>query len=90
MSNTNISSIPPFVLGGYHKLNKTEEKYCSCLMHVRPKVGNPYGICTKSVYGDKKRDKVVDCDVHYNYNKYNKAELDAFAKEKNIPSLRWV
>jgi hypothetical protein len=76
----------PYVLGGEHKLTKTEEKYCSCLMHVRPKTGNPYGICTKTVYGEQRRDKVVDCDLHYNYSKYNKEELDAFAKEKKMNS----
>jgi hypothetical protein len=76
--------IPPYVIGGDHKLSKIEEKYCSCLMHVRPKTGNPYGICTKSVYGNKKRDKVVDCEVYYDYNKYNTDELNAFSKEKHI------
>ena len=67
-----------------HKLTKMEEKYCSCLMHVRSKTGNPYGICTKSVYGDVKRDKIVDCDVHYDYKKYSKNELEALGKEKKM------
>ena len=37
------------------KLSIVERKYCSCLAKVRPKIknGNPYGICTNSVYGSR-------------------------------------
>ncbi len=83
-----MNYIPPYVIGGVidNSLTKVEQKYCSCLMHVRPKVKNPYGICTKSVYGKNKREKVIDCEIHYKYNKYNKKELEAFSKEKHINS----
>jgi len=75
--------------GGHNKmLSHVEEKYCNCLMHVRPKKGItvPYGICTKSVYQKEKRKKIIDCDAHYNFSKYNKDELVALSKEKKI---RW-
>jgi hypothetical protein len=75
--------------GGHkHKLSRTEEKYCNCLMHVRGKTGisAPYGICTKSVYNEQgmKRSNRVDCDAHYKFSNYSKDELRALAKEKHI------
>lgn len=79
-----------FHLGGVHKhkLSRTEERYCNCLMHVRPKSGitAPYGICTKSVYNQQgmKRSKMIDCDNHYKFSNYSKEELRALAKEKDV------
>jgi hypothetical protein len=71
-----------------HKLSRMEERYCNCLMHVRPKLGvtAPYGICTKSVYNQQgmKRSKMIDCDNHYKFSNYSKDELKALAKEKEI------
>ena len=38
------------------KLGFLGRKYCSCLVKVRSnKIKNPYGICTKSVYGSRKK-----------------------------------
>ena len=67
-------------------LTKRERRYCSCLMKVRPKIKNPYGICTNSVYNlqKTKRTKVVKCSKYYNFQKYNLKFLRAYAKEKNI------
>jgi hypothetical protein len=81
------NKIPPYIIGGNkNNLTEIEKKYCSCLMHVRPKIKNSYGICTKSIYNKKRRDKVINCDLYYDYNKYSKKELDAFSKEKKINS----
>lgn len=62
------------------------QKYCDCLMHVRPK-RYPYGICTASVLMRHKVKHPKYCD--YDFTKYTDEELVAFAKElnerKNIP-----
>ena len=70
------------------KLTKRERKYCSCLMKVRPRVNNPYGICTSSVYNKQnvKRKKVVNCSSYYDYNILNMEMLKAYASEKKIPT----
>ena len=68
-------------------LTKIERKYCSCLVDVRGKgVYNPYGVCTKSVYSSKGkiRNKVVNCEGNYNYEKMSKDSLKALAKEKHL------
>ena len=63
-----------------------ERRYCSCLMQVRPKIKNPYGICTNSVYNlqNTKRTKLVKCSKYYDFSKYNLKILRAYAKEKGI------
>lgn len=74
------------------KLSKVERKYCSCLAKVRPKIrtqyGNPYGICTNSVYGSRllKRTKRVSCLPNYQLNKLSKKQLEAYSKEKKLPT----
>ena len=68
-------------------LNKTERKYCSCLVDVRGKGSyNPYGVCTKSVYisKGKRRNKFVNCEASYNYEKMSKDSLKELAKEKKL------
>ena len=64
------------------KLSKVEGKYCSCLAKVRPKIGNPYGICTNSVYGSRllKRTRRVSCLPNYQLNKLSKKQLEAYSK----------
>ena len=70
------------------KLSTIERKYCSCLAKVRPKIssGNPYGICTNSVYGSRsiKRTKTVSCLSNYQLNKMSKKQLVAYSIEKKI------
>ena len=69
-----------------------EKKYCSCVIKVRAKslkkrsIINPYGICTKSVYGsrNKKRTKRVDCLSMFDLNKLSYRELKSTAIEKGI------
>jgi len=69
-----------------------ENKYCSCILKVRAKslkkrsIINPYGICTKSVYGsrNKKRTKRVKCLSRFNLNKLSYRELKSTALEKGI------
>jgi hypothetical protein len=68
-------------------LTKTERKYCTCLIDVRGKGSyNPYGVCTKSVYSSKGkfRNKVVNCEGNYNYEKMSKDSLKELAKEKHL------
>lgn len=73
------------------KLSKVERKYCSCLAKVRPKIGNPYGnpygICTNSVYGSRslKRTKRVSCLPNYQLSKLSKKQLQAYSIEKKLP-----
>jgi hypothetical protein len=64
-----------------------ERKYCGCIMKVRAKSPiNPYGICTKSVYGsrNKKRTKRVNCLSRFNLTKLTHRTLKSIAKEKRI------
>jgi hypothetical protein len=67
-------------------LKPRERRYCSCLMQVRPKIKNPYGICTNSVYNlqNTRRTKLVKCSKYYDFQKYNLKILRAYAKEKSI------
>jgi hypothetical protein len=68
------------------KLN-LEKKYCGCVMKIRAKSQiNPYGICTKSVYGsrNKKRTKRVNCLSKFDLTKLTHYTLKNIAKEKRI------
>lgn len=71
--------------------SKREQRYCSCLMKVRPtlKRGTPYAICTNSVYSlqKTKRTKRVDCSKKYDFKKYTLKQLKAYAKEKKIKPI---
>ena len=82
---------------GQARLTKGQRKYCACLMHVRAKGLNPYGICrasilkakAKAVSKDKNQYKgdtmfKGNCTMSYNYDKYTDAEIKALAKEKKI------
>ena len=68
------------------KLSKKEKKYCSCLMKVRPKINNPYGICTSAIYNKQgqKRNKSIKCSKYYDFSKYSLLILRPYAKEKKI------
>merc|ERR1711935_1285785 len=68
------------------KLSKKEKKYCSCLMRVRPKINNPYGICTSAIYNKQgqKRNKIIKCSKYYDFSKYPLKILRPYAKEKKI------
>ena len=73
------------------KLSRVDRKYCSCLVKVRSKkIPNPYGICTKSVYGSRniKRKRVVGCSKYYNLNKLKKEQLKNLAIEKKLSMKR--
>ena len=71
-------------------LTKRERKYCSCLLKVRDKTqtkANPYAVCTSSIYSQQgvRRQKTVDCDTNYEYEKIPLKMLQSLAKEKKIP-----
>lgn len=69
------------------KLSPIERKYCSCVVKVRSKTfKNPYGICTKSVYGSrkKKRTKKVGCLKNLDIKKLSKNQLKGIILEKKI------
>jgi hypothetical protein len=69
------------------KLSPIERKYCSCVVKVRGKtLKNPYGICTKSVYGSrkKKRTKKVGCLKNLDIKKLSKNQLKGIILEKKI------
>lgn len=66
-------------------MDVVEQKYCRCIRKIskkNPRI-NPYGICTKSVYGSRniKRGK-VKCSKFY--EQYSIRELRDIAKKKNI------
>ena len=65
-----------------------EKNYCHCVQKVKRKNPdiNPYAICSDSVYASRvlTRDKVVNCDKYYNWDKMNVKELREQAKRKNI------
>lgn len=69
------------------RISNKERKYCSCLMKVRAKQYKPYGICYKSVLKgvNPRPGQVIPCSVNYNFNKYTRKMLDAYANEKKIP-----
>ena len=63
-----------------------KKKYCKCLLAVRAKNQNPYGICTKSVYGSRglKRTKRISCIKSINLKSLSYKQLTAYANEKKI------
>jgi hypothetical protein len=68
-------------------LTKRERKYCSCLLKVRDKSPiNPYAICTSSIYSQqgKYRNKTVNCDINYEYEKIPMSQLRSLAKERKV------
>lgn len=77
------------------RLTKGQRKYCSCLMHVRGKGINPYGICRSQILKAKYKTKEpkqynknlfkVNCTLSYNYSDYTEKEIRELAKERNIP-----
>lgn len=68
------------------KLNTIQRKYCSCLLKVRSKKTNPYGICTSSVYGSRKikRKGNIKCSKTYKLTSLSKRQLLNLALEKKI------
>lgn len=68
------------------KVSKTSDapadKYCRCLMHVRPKQGNPYGICNAILKKNSSNMKQPRCV--YKFSDYKKCELLAYAREKKL------
>ena len=77
-------------------LTKRERKYCSCLLDVRDKQAeektnyNPYAVCTNSVYisQGKRRNKFVNCETSYNYEKLPAKSLRNLAKEKKLSIMK--
>jgi hypothetical protein len=68
-------------------LSRRERKYCSCLLKVRAKSKiNPYGVCTNAIYSSqgKNRNKVVNCDINYEYEKIPMNQLRSLAKERKV------
>ncbi len=77
-------------------LTKRERKYCSCLLDVRDKQEeqktkyNPYAVCTNAVYisQGKRRNKFVNCEAAYNYEKLPAKSLRNLAKEKKLSLIK--
>ena len=72
------------------KLSTIEKKYCSCIIKVlSKKIKNPYGICTKSVYGSRslKRTKRIKCSQYYDFSKYPVKLLKKYAKMKKFKGI---
>ncbi len=77
-------------------LTKRERKYCSCLLDVRDKQEeqktkyNPYAVCTNSVYTSqgKRRNKFVNCETSYDYEKLPVKSLRNLAKEKKLSLIK--
>ena len=79
-------------------LSKRERKYCSCLLDVRDKQNeqtqetkyNPYAVCTNAVYTSqgKRRNKFVNCEASYNYEKLPAKSLRNLAKEKKLSVIK--
>jgi hypothetical protein len=75
-------------------LTKRERKYCSCLLDVRDKQSeqsqktqyNPYAVCTNAVYTSqgKRRNKFINCETSYDYEKIPVKSLRNLAKEKKL------
>jgi hypothetical protein len=79
------------------RLTKGQRKYCKCLMHVRGKGQNPYGICTAVISKTAKRLRRVEpnqykpgtfnkanCTLAYQYENFTLKEVQALAKERKI------
>lgn len=70
-------------------LSLKERRYCSCLMKVREKGYNPYGICyTRVLKGKKTRKGTVPCSVNYTFKKFPTKQLMKYAGEKKV-SLKY-
>jgi len=67
------------------QVKHAQDKYCRCLMHVRPKAGNPYGICTSSVIQLHNVPRPKYCE-YQDFSKFTKDELLAYAEEKK----KWI
>ena len=68
------------------RLTLKGRKYCSCLMKVREKGINPYGICYKSVLKGQSPPpgQGIACTVNYKFSDFTNKQLQAYAKEKRI------
>jgi hypothetical protein len=68
------------------RLTLKGRKYCSCLMKVREKGINPYGICYKSVLRGQNPPpgQGIACTVNYKFADYTNKQLQEYAKEKRI------
>ena len=68
------------------RLTLKGRKYCSCLMKVREKGINPYGICYKSVLKGQNPPpgQGIACTVNYKFSDFTYKQLEAYAKEKRI------
>jgi len=79
------------------RLTKGQRKYCNCLMHVRGKGQNPYGICRSVISKTAKRLRKIEpnqykpgtlfkgnCTLSYQYDDFSENEIRALAKEKKI------
>ena len=68
------------------RLTLKGRKYCSCLMKVRGKGTNPYGICYKSVLRGQRPPpgQGIACTVNYRFTDYTNKELREYAREKRI------
>jgi hypothetical protein len=79
--------MPGDIFRKHINLTKRERKYCSCLLKVRGNTKiSPYAICTSSIYSQqgKHRNKTVNCDANYEYEKIPIAQLRSLAKERKV------
>ena len=79
------------------RLTKGQRKYCKCLMNVRVKAQNPYGICYSSISKTLKKHRrkepnqykqgsinKANCTLAYQYEDFTLKEVQALAKERGI------
>lgn len=79
------------------RLTKGQRKYCKCLMSVRAKGQNPYGICysviNKSIKKLRRKEpnqykpgsiNKANCTLAYQYEDFPLNEVQALAKERGI------
>ena len=69
------------------KLSPVNRKYCSCLVKVRSKkISNPYGICTKSIFGSRnlKKNTLIRCTKSYDIKKFKKDQIIYLLREKGL------
>jgi hypothetical protein len=84
------------------RLTKGQRKYCKCLMSVRAKGQNPYGICysviNKSIKKLRRKEpnqykpgsiNKANCTLAYQYEDFPLNEVQALAKERGI-SITYV
>jgi len=93
------NSIEPSKFISTSRLNRGQRKYCHCLMQVRSTKGtkkrNPYGICRNMSYqimlknrgqpAYKFKPETTNCIMNYDYSQYSLADVQALARERNIP-----